>query len=87
MSSLSLSLSFSRPSCFEARTSEIKHLRSRLALEQILYFSSVKRIFEEIALFYFHVLLRKKLFRCAAGISLYPAIELNLHRHFPFLLF
>jgi len=68
---------------FEARAPEVEHLRSRFPLEQLLYLGLVKGIFKEVPLAYFHILLRKKLLRLPAGISLYPAIKINFHGFLP----
>ena len=72
-------LSLFHAKLLKAGAPEIKHLRSRFPLEKLLNLKLVKGIFKEIALVYFHFLLRKKLLRLPAGISFDPAIEINFH--------
>jgi len=56
-------------------------------MKQLLYLRLFEGIFKEVTLVYFHILLQKLLLRFPAGISLYPAIEINFHGCFtsPFL--
>ena len=66
----------------EIGTTEVEHLRSGFTLQQILNLSSAKRILEEISLADFNSLLRKKLFRFPACVSLDPAVEIYFFCHF-----
>jgi len=63
----------------KAGAAEVEHIRGRFALKQVLYFFAIERLFKEITLVDFASLVRKELFRLSAGVSLYPAIKIDLH--------
>jgi len=63
----------------ETRTPEVEHLRGGFSPELLLYFGPGKRVFKKITFVNFDVLLRKKLFRLAAGVSFHPAVKVDFH--------
>ena len=63
----------------EAGTLEVEHFAGRSPLEQLLNLGAGEGVFKKVAVVDFDVLLRKKLFRLAAGISFYPAVKIDFH--------
>jgi len=51
-------------------------------MEKFFYLSPCESVFEKVTVVNINIILRKKLLRLAAGISLYPAIEINFHYYF-----
>jgi hypothetical protein len=72
---------------FEAGTLEVEHLRGQLPLEKLFYLSLCKGVFKKVTVVYFNIILRKKLLRLAAGISLHPAIKIDFHGYFTSIFF
>ena len=67
---------------FKTGAPEVERLGRRSTLEKFFYLSPCESVFEKVTVVNINILFRKELLRLAAGISLYPAIEIYFHYYF-----